>query len=167
MITNCQLRDTFLEPNMLFYFERKLAPLPANEVLVRIEEVLKFLNLAHHCYGDVPVSREIDEVWHLWILETAQYERLCAKLAGGVFLHHSSTDYTSFTDPMGSSREIDPKTGLAILGAYVKNYGYFTADRLHYWPLASRVVASLGGDLERFNALLRTSLAVRPVREMA
>jgi hypothetical protein len=166
MITNRQLRDEFLEPQMQFYFERKLAPLPSHEVLIRIEEALKYLNMAHHCYGDVPVSAEIDEVWHLWILETVEYKRLCDTLAGGVFLHHTSSDYALFVDPTTNNREIDPLMGIPILASYVMNYGPFTAERVRYWPLADRLVTALGGDLARFNALLQSPSSVPRPREL-
>jgi hypothetical protein len=167
MITNRQLREAFLEPQMQFYFERKLAPLPTDEVLALVEEALKFLNMAHHCYGDVPVSSEVDEVWHLWILETVEYDRLCSRLAGGVFLHHTSSDYALFKDSDATSRDIDPTSGIAILASYVMNYGPFAADRVRYWPLAERLVGSLGGDLNRFNAMLQSRSAVLAAREPA
>jgi hypothetical protein len=156
MITGHQLREEFLGPQMRFYFERKLEPLPSEDVLARIEELLKYLNMAVHCNGDIPVSTEIDDVWHLWILQTQEYDELCAKLSGGVFLHHSSNDYALFTDPGAKDRKIDRRIGIAILASYVMNYGRFEADRLKYWPLAARLAESLG-DLARLNALLQST----------
>lgn len=156
MITGYRLREEFLSPQMHFYFERKLAPLPSEDVLVQIEELLKYLNMAVHCNGDIPVSKDIDEVWHLWILQTQQYEELCAKLSGGVFLHHSSNDYALFTDPGAKDRKIDRTTGIAILASYIINYGPFEADRLKYWPLAAKLAESLGG-VARLNALLQST----------
>jgi hypothetical protein len=156
MITGHQLREEFLGPQMRFYFERKLKPLPSEDVLVSIEELLKYLNMAVHCNGDIPVSKEIDEVWHLWILQTEEYDQLCAKLSGGVFLHHSSNDYALFTDPGAKDRKIDRRIGIAILASYVMNYGPFEADRLKYWPLADKLAESLG-DLVRMNTLLQST----------
>jgi hypothetical protein len=156
MITGHQLREEFLGPQMRFYFERKLKPLPSEDVLVRIEELLKYLNMAVHCNGDIPVSKEIDEVWHLWILQTEEYDQLCAKLSGGVFLHHSSNDYALFTDPGAKDRKMDRRIGIAILASYVMNYGPFEADRLKYWPLADKLAESLG-DLVRMNTLLQST----------
>jgi hypothetical protein len=156
MITGHQLREEFLGPQMRFYFERKLEPLPSEDVLVSIEELLKYLNMAVHCNGDIPVSKEIDEVWHLWILQTEEYDQLCAKLSGGVFLHHSSNDYALFTDPGAKDRKIDRRIGIAILASYVMNYGPFEADRLKYWPLADKLAESLG-DLVRMNTLLQST----------
>jgi hypothetical protein len=40
-LTNQQLRQAFLTPQMKYYFDKKLAPLPAHEVDARIEEMLK------------------------------------------------------------------------------------------------------------------------------
>jgi hypothetical protein len=154
MITGHQLREEFLGPQMRFYFERKLEPLPSDDVLVRIEELLKYLNMAVHCNGDIPVSKEIDEVWHFWILQTQEYDELCAKLSGGVFLHHSSNDYALFTDPGAKDRKVDRTTGIAILASYVMNYGPFEVDRLKYWPLADKLAESIG-DLAQLNALLQ------------
>ena len=156
MITGHQLREEFLSPQMRFYFERKLEPLPSEDVLVSIEELLKYLNMAVHCNGDIPVSKEIDEVWHLWILQTEEYDQLCARLSGGVFLHHSSNDYALFTDPGAKDRKIDRRIGIAILASYVMNYGPFEADRLKYWPLADKLAESLG-DLVRMNTLLQST----------
>jgi hypothetical protein len=154
MITGHQLRERFLGPQMRFYFERKLEPLPSEDVLVRIEELLKYLNMAVHCNGDIPVSKEIDEVWHLWILQTQEYDELCAKLSGGLFLHHSSNDYALFTDPGAKDRKVDRTSGIAILASYVMNYGPFEADRLKYWPLAAKLAESIGDSMQ-LNALLQ------------
>ncbi len=156
MITGRQLRDGFLDPQMHFYFERKLNSLPSEDLLARIEELLKYLNMAVHCNGDIPVSKEIDDVWHLWILQTSEYEQLCAKLSGGVFLHHSSNDFALFTDPGAKDRKIDRTAGIAILASYVMNYGPFEADRLKYWPLAAKLAEALG-DVSRLNALLQST----------
>jgi hypothetical protein len=169
MITNQQLRDAFLIPQMQFYFERKLAPLPPAEVSVRIEEALKFLSLASHCNGDIPVSKEIDEVWHYWILETVEYHALCGKLYDdGSFLHHSSNDYALFTDPGAKNRKIERNIGVAILASYVMNFGPFTADRVRYWPFAARLMEILGWDLSQLNEWLAAAQcrAARPAKEL-
>jgi hypothetical protein len=164
MITGRQLRDGFLDPQMHFYFERKLSSLSSEDVLAQVEELLKYLNMAVHCNGDIPVSKEIDEVWHLWILQTAEYEQLCTKLSGGVFLHHSSNDFALFTDPGAKDRKIDRTAGIAILASYVMNYGPFEADRLKYWPLAAKLAESLG-DVSRLNALLQSTSHPMPTQE--
>lgn len=97
-IANQQLRNAFLSPPMRHYFEAKLSPLSPREVRVRVEEALKFLNMAAYCHSSIPVSKDIDEIWHLWILETQEYRKLCRILQGGGFLHHRSNAYAEYFD---------------------------------------------------------------------
>ena len=158
MITTRQLREAFLSPQMKFYFDRKLTQLLSQEVDVRIEELLKYLNMAVHCNSDIPVSKEIDDVWHYWILETAEYERLCQKLHGGGFFHHTSNDYAAYVDPEAKNHRIDLTFGVSILSSYVLNYGPFEPDRVKYWPLAARLMERLGWDLDQLNAWLSSVL---------
>lgn len=154
MITNEQLRQAFLNPQMKHYFNKKLAPLSSHEINVRIEELLKYLNMSVHADGDIPFSTDIDEVWHYWVLETAEYERLCRKLHGGNFIHHTSNDYAEYFDPTAKQRKIELGRGLAILSSYVLNYGPMQEDRVQYWPLAGHVMARLGMDLDGLNEWL-------------
>lgn len=153
-LSNEQLRQAFLSPGMKYYFDKKLAPLPGAEVDARIEEMLKYLNLAIHSDGDIPFSREIDEVWQYWVLETAEYMALCRKLPGGSFVHYTSIDYVEYADEGVRHKRIGLARGLAILSAYVLNYGPFQADRLRYWPAAQHLMKSLGWGLDTFNQWL-------------
>ncbi len=154
MITREALRAAFLSHQMIYYFHKKLAPLPPAEVDLRVEEVLKFLNLAVYSPGAIPVSKEIDDVWHYWVLETLEYEKLCKKLPGGRFLHHSSNEYAEFLDAGAKEKEIDPKVQIAYLGAYVKNFGPFEPDRVCHWPFAMRLMAMFGWTLDELSARL-------------
>jgi hypothetical protein len=154
MITNQQLRQAFLTQQMKYYFDKKLAPLPSSEVDARIEEMLKYLNMSIHSDGDIPFSKDIDEVWHYWVLETAEYMELCSKLHGGGFIHHTSNDYVEYFDEGVKNKKIGLARGLAILSSYVLNYGPFQADRLQYWPVAEHLMESLGWSLDTFNQWL-------------
>lgn len=97
-ISNQQLRDVYLSEPMLHYFHKKLPQLTNVELLIRIEETLKFLAIANFCSGAIPVSREIDEIWHYWILQTQEYEALCLSLQRRKFIHHTSNDYVEYFD---------------------------------------------------------------------
>jgi hypothetical protein len=154
MITNEQLRKAFLSPQMKFYFGRKLPGLSSDEVDARIEELLKYLNMAIHEAGDIPFTEEIDEVWHYWILETKEYAALCAKLHGGQFLHHSSNDYLQYGKDETQVPEYDVQRGLGILSSYVLNYGPIQPDRVRYWPLIEALMAQLEWDLDTLNRWL-------------
>ena len=154
MITNEQLRANFLSPAMKYYFDRKLDPLPSAEVDARIEELLKYLNMALHSHGGIPFSTEIDDVWHYWILQTKEYMWLCHKLDGGKFIHHSSNDYEEFTDKSVRERPVDLPRSVALMRSYVMNYGPFEADRVPYWPVAQQLLERLGWTVEQLNAWL-------------
>ena len=154
MITNETLRETFVSPAMKYYFDRKLAPLPSAQVDARIEELLKYLNMAAHSHGGIPFSDEIDDVWHLWIMQTKEYMQLCGKLQGGKFIHHSSNDYEEFNDKHIKERPVDLPRAVAILRAYYINYGPLEADRVQYWPVAAQVTQRLGWTADRLNEWL-------------
>src|SRR5258708_1342495 len=79
-ITTERLRAAFRPVPMAQYFGRKLPHLAPDELEARIEETLKFLMLASQCTGSIPVTGDIDEIWHYWILQTQQYDALCAAL---------------------------------------------------------------------------------------
>ena len=151
MITNWQLRQAFLTPPMRHYFEKKLASVSRAELRIRIEEALKFLNMATYCHGSIPVSQEIDEVWHYWILETQEYRKLCRSLQGGKFLHHRSNAYTEYFDKEITSCGRDLSNDVAMLSSYVFNYGRFRKDRVRYWVLASYLVEKCGWSVRQLN----------------
>ena len=159
MISNEQLRATFLTPAMQYYFERKLAEVSPAEVAARIEELLKFLNMTTHSHGPIPVSDEIDDAWHLWVLQTREYLQLCRQLQGGKFIHHSSNEYEEYADKDVKSRPTDLQRAVSMLRSYVVNYGPFEADRVKYWPLAARVTQHLGWTVDRLNAWLSPATA--------
>jgi hypothetical protein len=98
----------------------------------------KYLNRAIHSDGDIPFSREVDEIWQYWVLETAEYLALCRKLPAGGFIHHTSNDYVEFSEEGVKNKKIGLARGWAIPNAYVLNYGPFQADRIRYWPVARR-----------------------------
>ena len=158
MFTNQELREAFLPPQMKYYFDKKLTPLPSEEVDVRIEEALKFLNLAAHCRGGIPVTEEIDEIWHYWILETTEYQKLCSKLTGGRMIHHSANDYLSYTDKELKVLRVSIPDGVSILCSYVKNYGPFEPERVNYWRFASAVMKWKKWSLDELNAWLLSAL---------
>jgi hypothetical protein len=150
VITNQQLSDTYLSAPMLHYFKRKFSRLSGIELHERIEETLKFLAIATFCSGSVPVSREIDEIWHHWILQTQEYEELCLSLPGGTFIHHSSNDYIRYFDHNIGGHD-NLRLDVKMLAIYVANYGPFEASRVKYWLLASHLLGKCGWSIEQLN----------------
>jgi len=135
------------------YFEKKLSGLPKAEVLARIEEALKFLNMSEFCRGNIPVTQEIDDIWHYWILETREYAKLCSALSSGDFLHHCSNTYaecaTGESVPTNSIED-----DIEVLGTYVLNYGPFHSDRIKYWLLPAHLLEEHGMTVDELNSWL-------------
>jgi hypothetical protein len=150
MITNDQLGAAFLEPPMLRYFRCKFAELPADELRARIEETLKFLFISHECTGAIPVNRDIDAIWHAWILQTREYSNLCERLPARSFIHHSSNDYLRYFDA-SIGEQTDLMHDVKMLALYVANFGPFEASRTKYWLLASHLVERRGWSVGELN----------------
>ena len=157
MIAGEDLRNALLTPQMLQYFRRKFPQVPDGELEVRLEESLKFLNIAVFCRGNIPVSQEIDDIWHYWILQTREYARLCTRLQGNRFIHHSSNAYDDGTDAAG--RHHDVEQDVVMLATYVLNYGPFEARRTRYWTFANHLLTDLGMSLDQLNDWLNSALA--------
>lgn len=159
-ISNECLLAAFLPPRMACYFAKKLPALDAAERRIRIEETLKFLNIAVYCRGNIPVTRDIDDIWHLWILETQEYERLCGLLQGRRFIHHSSNAYIDCGDEAAWTPEQELEEKLAALAMYVHNYGPFEPERIRYWKFAAWLVDDCGWSVEQLNGWLLRPAAV-------
>ena len=155
-ITNRQLRRAFLSSEILNYFMRKLRGTPSGQIMVRIEECLKFLNIATFCRGNIPVTQEIDDIWHYWILETMDYKNLCQKLTGRSFIHHRSNDFQRPRDKRIQSSINPLEWEVAMLSAYVLNYGPFKPDRVKYWWLADHLVTQRGWSVKKLNNWLKS-----------
>lgn len=148
--TGRQLCDAYLSPAMLHYFRKKILHLTDAELQARIEELLKFLGIATFCSGAIPVSRDIDEVWHYWILQTQEYEALCSSLPGGKFIHHTSNDYVEYFDK-DVGRHDNLRLDVKMLATYFANYGPFEESRAKYWLLASHLIERHGWSVEQLN----------------
>lgn len=154
MISNHTLVTALLTAPMRHYFKLKLPHLPEQELLVQIEEALKFLVIADQCTGAIPISKEIDEIWHYWILQTEEYMTLCEQLPTGNYIHHSSNDYSSYFDSAINERS-NLTLDIKMLALYVKNFGSFEKKRTQYWLLAAHLIEKRGWTLQQLNDWLQ------------
>jgi hypothetical protein len=157
-ISGENLRAAYLTAPMMHYFRKKLAEVAEDELLARIEEALKYLAISQYCKSAIPVTREIDDIWHYWILQTQEYEQLCRALPGGEFIHHSSNDYLEYGDPEIGARW-DMRADVEMLAIYVANFGPFVASRVRYWHLAAFLIDKRGWSLDELNQWLGGSPA--------
>jgi hypothetical protein len=155
-ITGNDLRAAYLTPPMLHYFRKKLLDISEDELLIRIEETLKFLTIAHFSSSAIPVIREIDDIWHYWILQTQEYEELCRVLPSGKFIHHSSNAYLGFFDPNIGDR-LDLHADVKMLAIYVANFGPFAENRAKYWHLPAFLIGKRGWSVHELNDWLSST----------
>lgn len=147
------LSNDLLDAPMLHYFRRKFRELPPEELALRIEETLRFLFISHECSGSIPVSQEIDDVWHAWILQTQEYVALCEKLPTGRYIHHSSNDYLRYFDSSvgePDGLELDVK----MLALYTANFGPFEESRAMHWLLGRHLLQRCGWSVGMLNEWL-------------
>jgi hypothetical protein len=163
MSTDRSLSAALLDAPMWHYFRRKFTALSDADLACRIEETLRFLFISHECSGSIPVSKDIDEIWHAWILQTQEYMALCEKLPTGRYIHHSSNDYLSFFDPsVGEVDALEPN--VRMLALYVANFGPFNERRATYWLLARHLLERRGWSLSELNGWLAESRGVAQPR---
>lgn len=153
IIADFELFDRYVSENMRTHLRRRFPEVEPFVLRRRIVEFLKFILIAGNVVpaGELPVSLEIDEVWHEWILETRNYESLCMDVAGR-FIHHSSIDVGQ---PSAEQAVPDPtlERQMFFVAAYVLNFGSFDDESLGYWPAAERVMRLYGLTLAQLNSL--------------
>jgi hypothetical protein len=152
------LSTQLLDAAMLNYLRCKFPQLSADELAVQIEETLRFLFIADECTGSIPVSREIDEIWHAWILQTQEYMALCERLPTGRYIHHSSNQYLRYFDATVGEGE-DLSESVTMLALYVANFGPFEPQRAPHWLLVRHMTSQWHWPLEAVNDWLCTTPA--------
>jgi hypothetical protein len=153
-ISDRELLQTFATPRMLKYFQAKM---PASETLRRqVCELLKYLILVRFSPGRILFGKEVDEVWHYWILQTREYAELCQKLPGKSFRHHSSTVYQETAKQVEKVDISDAvQRILSFFISYYRNFGPITEDQLECWPTLQQLAQETGWDMNQLNDFLR------------
>lgn len=181
-LDNASLLRRFVTPNLLVYFSRKMPELSRHQIETSLCELLKFLILVRDFPGNIIFGKEIDEFWHLWIMQTREYEALCAALPGGQFRHHSSRDYPetalswaeaeALIDPVANAEkdeahstaprddarqrfEQNAQRLLSFFASYLATFGPLKQEVIGLWPPLERLTTRLGwtaADLNRFLA---------------
>jgi hypothetical protein len=154
------LSDAFVPEWMVRHLKARFQGIEAEALSLRIEEFVKFLILSTKIGGGkLPVSQDIDELWHAYIIETQEYASLCERI--GAFIHHTSLD--------NPADALDPSVvrdfHLLFIVGYVANFGPFSSDVLPLWPVVAEFMAYLSFDLEGLNQFaLELSRYAAPLR---
>jgi hypothetical protein len=155
VVTDQDLLERHLSPEMEEYFARKFPDVDADERRRRVAECLKGLMLMHLLPGDIPFSDAVDAVWHYWLLETAEYCELCMRITGGEYLHHSSADHPAMRRAQAEQSPRDAvRRLLAFFALYVSRFGPVDERRLAYWPAFAALMELYAWDLTRANTVL-------------
>lgn len=75
----------------------------------------------------LPMSKDVDDFWHMAVLNTRNYHRFCAEVAGGHFIHHGPT--------------ISEEENMALMPAYLtgtiaRYTQYFGQPDSRFWPIS-------------------------------
>jgi len=155
-ISDQELLRQFVSPVMMNYFKAKMPEVAPEALVGRVCELLKFLMLVRFSPGRILFGKQVDDVWHYWILQTRQYAELCEKLPGGSFRHHSSTVYEEFAEaePNVDLGEAVQRI-LSFFISYARNFGPISQDRVECWPTLQQVMQESGWDIDQLNDFLR------------
>ncbi|MBP2200158.1 hypothetical protein [Pantoea cypripedii] len=118
-----------------------------------MDECLKFLWICSSINKKafVPVSQDVDNVWHAFILQTRLYPGLCSILPGKDFIHHQSGsfhDYMSATSGQLMAEEL-----VFWLTEYHRLFGDFTAESAKHWVIVNFLMQGEGLSLADVNTL--------------
>lgn len=138
-----------ITPPAMDILKDRFSSWPKKKFDTAIEEYQKFFLLAGKVglYGKIPVNADIDQIWHICILNTKEYAATCNKHFGR-FLHHEPILKKLKSDSYDVAHQ------LRWLCCYHLNYGNYTEDNIVYWPHAHRISSQDTWSIERLNSML-------------
>jgi hypothetical protein len=127
---------------------------------IRFEELLKFLYISSK-YPQlkktfIPLTKEVDDIWHELILQTAYYQKLCEALPGGKMIHHESLSFHDYQTNIPKNELIHEM--LQWISLYVKNFGDFTEERIYFWFFINKIKETLNLSISELNNYARVEL---------
>jgi hypothetical protein len=156
VVSDETLLRKFVSPQMMSYFQLKMPETERDVLARRICELLKFLILVRFSPGRILFGKEVDKIWHHWILQTRQYADLCRKLPGRSFRYHSSTVYEECGTAASHQADLGEAVQriLSFFISYYSNFGPIAEDRIECWPTLRQVMQEAGWNLDRLNVFL-------------
>lgn len=134
------------------HMRAKFLSLDETDFQIRYRELLKFLYLrSKYGKGFIPVTVEIDAMWHEFILQTQAYQDLCTALPGKHFIHHNTIVLDEYADQRTSAEVIMDL--LDFIPHYTKTFGPFVADAAQYWMIVTFLREEMDLSLETINKL--------------
>lgn len=134
-------------------FNHLVSILKIDETVLRIQiaEFLKFIFLQSTKNGGfIPVTEEIDAIWHEYILQTREYALLCQDTPGQEFIHHQTITLEEYIQSREQSLVL--KDMLSWIPCYFHAFGPFTDQTASYWTIVRFLMNHLSMTLEQINA---------------
>jgi len=123
-----------------------------DEIEMRTLEFLKFIYIQSiKDAGFIPVTDEIDQIWHEYILQTREYQYLCGDLPGDKFVHHQTITLAEYSK--NQSRMDLIKAMLDWIPHYYFYFGAFTEQTGQYWIIVNFLSNELHLTLEQINQI--------------
>jgi hypothetical protein len=137
---------------ILSHLEKTFSALEYEEFKSRTNECLKFLYL-RSCSGRgfIPLSGEVDDIWHAFILQTKEYADFCHALPGKTFIHHNSISIEDYTEEV--TKEVSVQRLLEWIPAYIEHFGPFTENAAKYWMIIQLLQNEFDYNLDEINQL--------------
>lgn len=140
-----------LGPTAISRTKKKFPAYSDSEIFTALREVARYLYLTANSDTSLffPGNQLMDDVWHSFIIETAEYRTLCSKLRPGYFLEHSGMRFNEYTSTR-SAEEINNEQ-LSWLVSYFDNFGPFSEESFAMIALAQDLAARLNFDRDKLN----------------
>ena len=156
MISFSDLRAKHPSAGMLRHLQHQFSALNDDELNLRLQEFLKFIYIQSLKEGGfIPVSDEIDQIWHEYILQTREYQALCLDLPGKSFVHHQTTTLADYAKKHDRKKVISSM--LAWIPDYHRYFGEFTEKTAPYWTMVTFLSKELHLSLKQINDIGATS----------
>lgn len=158
------LIETYVSEHMLNAYRRAFDQWDSEKQEIALGEFVKFAILASY-FGNifVPCTRDIDQIWHKFILETKDYFSFCERIRPGNFLHHSGVTYDNYCE-MKPARQV-VEEDISVLASYRQNFGPFTEKTIGYWHFGNELRLRHGMTLDEFNEMISKMAAAGEKRE--
>lgn len=148
----CTVAPSYSSAPILSHLKKTFSTLTKEEFDVRTAECLKFLYLRSVSgRGFIPLSSEVDEIWHAFILQTQSYADFCQALPSQTFIHHNSISIEDYTKQVSRERSVERL--LEWIPAYIKHFGQFTEKAASYWMIIQLLKKEFNYSLDEINAL--------------
>jgi hypothetical protein len=152
-----ELQKKHPSPWMLDHLFKTLSDVDVHEFKIQIQEFLKFMILFSTKKGGfIPVSKEIDHIWHEYILQTKEYLQLCMDCPGHTFIHHqtiSLEEYMKTRDRLSTLNKM-----LEWIPLYYSFFGEFNDKTARYWTIVPFLSEALGLTLSQINQMAKEKL---------